>query len=152
MGNTICGRCITMTDQDHPHIHGEYVWLRLAYVISGGSPPHTWGIPGVSLFKLVTNRITPTYMGNTNDELANARGLEDHPHIHGEYERRYIACHVRVGSPPHTWGILVVPSFSTALKRITPTYMGNTASCFVGRSWRKDHPHIHGEYSRIVFK
>ena len=48
-----------------PHIHGEHL-IGLS-VLGGyvGSPPHTWGTLLQAYEEHVTERITPTYMGNT---------------------------------------------------------------------------------------
>ena len=73
---------------------------------------------------------------------------EDHPHIHGEYE--YVAggySYIQ-GSPPHTWGILEITAPFISTIRITPTYMGNTIDTNQTKGDDRDHPHIHGEYTK----
>ena len=111
-----------------------------------GSPPHTWGILVFVRVGPTPPRITPTYMGNTNPGIDSKNRLEDHPHIHGEYVSYRYHNRLRVGSPPHTWGIrkLGIPRLQMA--RITPTYMGNTFPEKCTQKESKDHPHIHGEY------
>ena len=54
------------------------------------------------------------------------------------------------GSPPHTWGILSAYVQILAIRRITPTYMGNTVVSGVVKVANKDHPHIHGEYTTNI--
>ena len=126
MGNTAVFLCNEKCNEDHPHIHGEYLSLPSSIPPISGSPPHTWGIRGNGAYTLDLGRITPTYMGNTPTLLSNGTHPGDHPHIHGEYE---LTCCLQTwisGSPPHTWGIPVEPPFGVYVLRITPTYMGNT--------------------------
>ena len=85
-------------------------------------------------------------MGNTLILLGVIKYDEDHPHIHGEYSLVTVSFVRLVGSPPHTWGILLSPIVSKYKIRITPTYMGNTNANDLLRCDSEDHPHIHGEY------
>ncbi len=75
--------------------------------------------------------------------------LVDHPHIHGEYRLSKLKSKHRLGSPPHTWGILDHHNPDNQEVRITPTYMGNTNLKDLDEVEGKDHPHIHGEYSGL---
>ena len=54
--------------EDHPHLRGEYISISLLSASVKGSPPPTWGIHFLlfGLFHLL--RITPTYVGNTQEE------------------------------------------------------------------------------------
>ena len=106
MGNTAIYYTFVSSNQDHPHIHGEYILSPAGTIEQQGSPPHTWGIQIVASVVAWQVRITPTYMGNTQ--------------VVG---RNVIA---QLGSPPHTWGILGIHLIDCLLDRITPTYMGNT--------------------------
>ena len=137
-----------LTPEDHPHIHGEYLSLVRFQTPVLGSPPHTWGIPGSPYARCPAIGITPTYMGNTWVYTNFYPMIEDHPHIHGEYSLVILSPNNLIGSPPHTWGIPVCVILVLALLRITPTYMGNTVYRENGKYWARDHPHIHGEYSR----
>ena len=65
-------------------------------------------------------------MGNTVVQTDLGLGIEDHPHIHGEYPMDDLGKMLEVGSPPHTWGIPALCTQRISLARITPTYMGNT--------------------------
>src|SRR5699024_12049331 len=53
-----------------------------------------------------------------------------------------------MGSPPHTWRILIAFSVVPADLRITSTYVENTASLYQIQSPKRDHLHIRGEYPR----
>ena len=87
-------------------------------------------------------------MGNTQPVAQKILNLKDHPHIHGEHERRGVSNKQKLGSPPphihgehsiekqyntyiagsppHTWGTLEAAAAKTGWSGITPTYMGNT--------------------------
>ena len=69
MGNTALLKPQQIFFVDHPHIHGEHFFLTSSLLLFIGSPPHTWGTPTRSLGTLDRSRITPTYMGNTDEEL-----------------------------------------------------------------------------------
>ena len=126
MGNTLFFYRYVSAVMDHPHIHEEY--------------------SGITEEESQIKRITPTYMGNTNWSKIADQLLEDHPHIHGEYKNVVLCLTVVLGSPPHTWGILIAFNDFIALIRITPTYMGNTKCSQRAKKQFRDHPHIHGEY------
>ena len=106
MGNTTPPLTATPQFQDHPHIHGEYLTIYQQITNRLGSPPHTWGIRQKHCSCKSKSGITPTYMGNTRSFAQCLAAFQDHPHIHGEYNR----CPLR----------------QLMVSRITPTYMGNT--------------------------
>ena len=88
-------------------------------------------------------------MGNTAVAATQPVLLRDHPHIHGEYFSVPTGRMSMLGSPPHTWGIHSGSPLTRLTIGITPTYMGNTISLIVLNCILEDHPHIHGEYSRL---
>ncbi|KRL04356.1 hypothetical protein FD46_GL001483 [Liquorilactobacillus oeni DSM 19972] len=147
MGNT--GKCdyCKSVKQDHPHIRGEYKEKIPDKMAIKGSPPHTWGIQGYIKRKTGIIRITPTYVGNTINEVTLTSSGKDHPHIRGEYQKALKESNATKGSPPHTWGILNLLDDPPFIFRITPTYVGNTIIRNVELYIRWDHPHIRGEYS-----
>ena len=108
MGNTTFLIFSSDTSKDHPHIHGEYLIRTLGFTRYLG--------------------ITPTYMGNTSENLTIGVLPWDHPHIHGEYVDPTVDGLQEAGSPPHTWGILIGARGSLNPDGITPTYMGNTTT------------------------
>ncbi len=120
--------------------------LILALATSAGSPPHTWGIRRHSTVGRPCWRITPTYMGNTLFFALLSDIHRDHPHIHGEYSTDLFNQRDILGSPPHTWGILIKRQIIRKAVWITPTYMGNTKWSVNMYETAADHPHIHGEY------
>ena len=94
MGNTLWTQLSMHYIKDHPHIHGEYRTYVGALMPALGSPPHTWGIPSPVRRTLSVSRITPTYMGNTEDDVIVEARAEDHPHIHGEYRKAQLELHL----------------------------------------------------------
>ena len=126
MGNTKSQNGILPFWLDHPHIHGEYCGGNHSPISPQGSPPHTWGIHNGLRESAKSNRITPTYMGNTSSAVLSAAIFKDHPHIHGEYLFGQRPKLTRLGSPPHTWGIQTESHRLANDQWITPTYMGNT--------------------------
>ena len=104
MGSTPkCWRKISPS-RDHPHIHGEHFFTGTNNVASQGSPPYTWGAPGISLDVRADHGITPIYMGSTNQTSNRDDGNQDHPHIHGEHADGVFTDKTTQGSPPYTWG------------------------------------------------
>ena len=93
---------------------------------SQGSPPYTWGAPGISLDVRADHGITPIYMGSTNQTSNRDDGNQDHPHIHGEHADGVFTDKTTQGSPPYTWGARVDRVNSVLIGGITPIYMGST--------------------------
>ena len=92
--------------------------------------------------------ITPTYMGNTFCTIFLGHHDRDHPHVHGEYNYTIKLPNGAQGSPPRTWGIPWIHFNRFEAVGITPTYMGNT-SLPLPPFWAcRDHPHVHGEYTK----
>ena len=109
------------------------------------SPPHTRGIQVVVASLWGQLGITPSYEGNTNNIVIDCFFIGDHPLIRGEY--RALPWHVpgRLGSPPHTRGILIALVVSVVVLRITPSYEGNTPALLFSACASQDHPLIRGE-------
>ena len=112
--------------QDHLHIRGEYYPNITMIIFDEGSPPHTWRILMKCSFKCGYWRITSTYVENTPScNTFNAR-QQDHLHIRGEYLLTNCQMMISIGSPPHTWRILVNVWVFGCPFRITSTYVENT--------------------------
>ena len=126
VGNTSRKNIYTKLLQDHPHMRGEYRTSCTGLATLQGSPPHAWGIPK-PLFRLSKRtRITPTCVRNTLVHHWDRPGWWDHPHMRGEYPSCLKFGYSFKGSPPHAWGIPPYRKQLEALKRITPTCVGNT--------------------------
>ena len=51
---------------DHPRIRGDYIQIKSFMLRRSGSPPHTRGLRGRSIWFRAETRITPAYAGITN--------------------------------------------------------------------------------------
>ena len=85
-------------------------------------------------------------MENTDTLFALKCQGEDHLHIRGEYELRQSRLILTIGSPPHTWRILLAMGYWIDEIRITSTYVENTVWQFGIDGYYWDHLHIRGEY------
>ena len=91
--------------EDHLHIRGEYFLALQDKSFLSGSPPHTWRIPKSWAGKVITGRITSTYVENTEHLKDVPSERQDHLHIRGEYLAALYSSVFGSGSPPHTWRI-----------------------------------------------
>ena len=71
-----------------------------------GSPPRMWGTPNSGHDVKLSNRFTPTHVGNTMSPAWAAASMAVHPHACGEH---YLAAVIEDGD-----------------YRFTPTHVGNT--------------------------
>ena len=128
MENTSLNVLCKLEIWDHLHIRGEYSSSALSCFSLIGSPPHTWRIQ-VDVVRLnLMNRITSTYVENTNTTSIQPIGNQDHLHIRGEYLMLRGMPMVRLGSPPHTWRIHISLVDLKISSGITSTYVENTLS------------------------
>ena len=103
--NTTTHNTFKVLCKDHLHIRGEYLIMVLVTLKVLGSPPHTWRIQGTSAGTGLRQRITSTYVENTEQFLRRRALSRDHLHIRGEYCLRWAIGLMKLGSPPHTWRI-----------------------------------------------
>ena len=89
--------------------------------------------------------ITPAYAGKR--ETAQIRGMmyEDHPRIRGEKRVPSRILSISAGSPPHTRGKGISPTFWSDPKGITPAYAGKRPVKRPAHGLQPDHPRIRGE-------
>ncbi len=131
----------------HPHARGEYWGLRHGGRRDVGPPPRTWGIPCLRHTSGISNRSTPTHVGNTIVVAGGSSKITVHPHARGEYWTWTFSAIRWPGPPPRTWGILTATSFRFRLLRSTPTHVGNTSRrCYKWMDYSV-HPHARGEYA-----
>jgi len=90
----------------HPHVHGERQDTHIAYRLSSGSSPRTWGTLRASSPERESNRFIPTYMGNAVVRHHEPRQPVVHPHVHGERLALLVVVLRSDGSSPRTWGTL----------------------------------------------
>ena len=125
-GNTLKHLTGVFSQGVHPRIRGEYFRLCVVIRVDTGSPPHTRGIPWIIFKAPAAVRFTPAYAGNTLGALGEAALVKVHPRIRGEYSKTSLICHVKLGSPPHTRGILIALHACLGFPGFTPAYAGNT--------------------------
>ena len=65
-------------------------------------------------------------MGSTSDLIFGPIVPKDHPHIHGEHHESGGILITKPGSPPYTWGALIIKCPVVLSTGITPIYMGST--------------------------
>ncbi len=148
VGNTPSLRAAVRRPSVHPHACGEYKISGMYPALPGGSPPRLWGIQAGHGWLFVTDRFTPTPVGNTAPPGPAHRQRSVHPHACGEYHPAPPARHGPAGSPPRLWGIRVPLCCRRSRLRFTPTPVGNTAHTSCAGPPRTVHPHACGEYAR----
>ncbi|AGL89215.1 hypothetical protein LBFF_1322 [Limosilactobacillus fermentum F-6] len=148
MGSTFLHLQELLSIRDHPHIHGEHLFLVFGDCAPSGSPPYTWGALELDGPFIGLVGITPIYMGSTPGTTVGVSGLWDHPHIHGEHSVLTGYYTSAQGSPPYTWGARKMKITINANQGITPIYMGSTWCHLQCYPQKRDHPHIHGEHRR----
>ena len=126
MGSTRTSWLKAVVVRDHPHIHGEHYNRVSLYSAKSGSPPYTWGALHVCCAIPLTSRITPIYMGSTDNKCRKSHSSRDHPHIHGEHRTLNCSPAIILGSPPYTWGAPYRNPPNRSSGGITPIYMGST--------------------------
>ena len=99
--------------------------------------------------RLMIDRITPAYAGNTYKFFHQITSVQDHPRLCGEYSLdNFHISHIS-GSPPPMRGIPCFLDPITKILRITPAYAGNTYGDNELISSMEDHPRLCGEYQGV---
>ncbi len=106
-----------------------------------------WGILRDAFICGKSNRITPTYVGNTPESYREQLKEQDHPHVCGEHGRTEAIKPTLSGSPPRMWGTQDLIKKYNLQAGITPTYVGNTETSKRRSAGHKDHPHVCGEHT-----
>ena len=65
VGNTSWPPVLLPVSSVHPHMRGEYEIESEEFATTAGSPPHAWGIRQAPHRDAITQRFTPTCVGNT---------------------------------------------------------------------------------------
>ncbi len=126
MGSTNLGEIGQNVLENHPHIHGEYVFLFPITSKIGESSPYTWGVHHQVNIVIHSIGIIPIYMGSTIRNAILPVHHQNHPHIHGEYNKMYGKDVRKSESSPYTWGVRVLRILKNNVMRIIPIYMGST--------------------------
>ena len=146
VGNTGSGPGQVPSGSVHPHGRGEYSAYAIKSAARFGSPPRAWGIHNKMRGNCLSERFTPTGVGNTLLWTPFATPRTVHPHGRGEYlHYASVQAHFN-GSPPRAWGILAVALGVSLSVRFTPTGVGNTLEGPDPQKSGTVHPHGRGEY------
>ena len=118
----------------HPHTRGEY---RKLHDIPGGgrrfTPTRVGNTPGRPARLLRRTRFTPTRVGNTpHSHRGRQRRQRFTPTRVGNTSHRGFSMPCPAGSPPHAWGIRLLPKGKGGGKRVTPPRGGDTGG---GGGW-----------------
>ena len=126
-------------------MRGEDNFLRWAYRLCRGSPPHARGRLTLGDKTKVVERITPACAGKTISTACGEIILRDHPRMRGEDGGH--AGHGRgiLGSPPHARGRQTGEVTIEPRTGITPACAGKTSHEFGSRRPWRDHPRMRGE-------
>ena len=68
-GNTDASSAVVLRVEAHPRIRGEYRSTFFEMSMVAGSPPHSRGIPPRRALRMLRERLTPAFAGNTFSEL-----------------------------------------------------------------------------------
>ena len=124
--------------------------MRVSTSSRNGSSPRVWGILIVGVLVLLRERFIPTCVGNTTTLHPRRHSASVHPHVCGEYTPNNPFGWRIAGSSPRVWGILQVFHLPIDKFRFIPTCVGNTCYSPRCRSSHPVHPHVCGEYCRVL--
>ena len=134
---------------DHPRTRGVYGAAAGFRPGSGGSSPHTRGLPLLLHHVNRNRRIIPAHAGFTLVQEGDLLVGRDHPRTRGVYIPR-ASVHARgVGSSPHTRGLHANYCRESSTDRIIPAHAGFTGAFCLRFRGRGDHPRTRGVYPRF---
>ena len=113
-------------EQDHPRACGENLFIFLAALGNGGSPPRMRGKLPIAFAAPPSPRITPAHAGKTACTVPASTNFSDHPRACGENANSTLGKRTSRGSPPRMRGKRLAGFFDDADKRITPAHAGKT--------------------------
>ena len=135
---------------DHPRTRGVYNVISNGKLSISGSSPHTRGLRSHGPQMTNIGRIIPAHAGFTTHAASQSEKSEDHPRTRGVYNLTSPVYHRRLGSSPHTRGLLGWLSVRRVRCRIIPAHAGFTTQNPSNPLPRKDHPRTRGVYA-IMF-
>ena len=145
MGKTLWLVKSTGRHADHPHAGGENEEKPAPVGRDYGSSPRRWGKRHQADPVRGSERIIPTQVGKTLQELHRNDGGTDHPHAGGENWTKLSGVPGSVGSSPRRWGKRTTDTTQPPSSRIIPTQVGKTSRAQCGQINTADHPHAGGE-------
>ena len=134
----------------HPHVRGEYRPQPGTGTEKRGSSPRAWGIPAGGISCCSRWRFIPTCVGNTWRFRQAILPPSVHPHVRGEYTTPCSQPCSKAGSSPRAWGIRQTMPAQGQCPRFIPTCVGNTGKDDGTGKKKPVHPHVRGEYGRMV--
>ena len=105
VGSTLIIYDLSILNWDHPHVCGKYYLNKCLVSVRIGSPPRMWEVRCMCNKKWPKARITPTYVGSTQDFLFPQTHPQDHPHVCGKYFSSKLYYCWYLGSPPRMWEV-----------------------------------------------
>ena len=127
-GNTPAGVPGGGACQAHPHVCGEHVNPRADPRERAGSSPRMRGTPASAMPPMTASRLIPTYAGNTLERSRRTAPKPAHPHVCGEHRSIVGSLSMWNGSSPRMRGTHAHGHRIIFLRRLIPTYAGNTAN------------------------
>ena len=131
---------------DHPRTRGVYDVLAEVLVPSGGSSPHTRGLPGGPGGLGGGVGIIPAHAGFTTRRGRGPARSRDHPRTRGVYVDEVRDRDGSEGSSPHTRGLRVEVAGGGGELGIIPAHAGFTGRQRGPRARVRDHPRTRGVY------
>ena len=125
-GKRDSGVCLNLCYEDHPRTCGEKPTARFIQTVQLGSPPHMRGKEFLNLMLLDFDRITPAHAGKRDSGVCLNLCYEDHPRTCGEKHQSSFKLFLRLGSPPHMRGKVMMNVMKRAWERITPAHAGKS--------------------------
>ena len=135
---------------DHPRTRGVYPTTWLPARMSGGSSPHTRGLPPTRPPRVGGTRIIPAHAGFTGRTARRSRRAGDHPRTRGVYQHSSATPSPRPGSSPHTRGLRLRYGYAVNTPRIIPAHAGFTTRILSEMCMNRDHPRTRGVYWHAV--
>src|SRR5918911_237205 len=133
----------------HPHVRGDDPFFHISALEYFGSPPRTWGRCLLPAQNQCATRFTPTYVGTITTRFHERSCASVHPHVRGDDDTSAIESLGKSGSPPRTWGRLVLRPAANRMVRFTPTYVGTMPTKEKEFFRPTVHPHVRGDDVRI---
>ena len=108
-----------------------------------------WGQGLIAAQILERNRIIPTRVGTSEEELERWERHGDHPHACGDKHMpaRFPRCFV--GSSPRVWGQARTQKNVKSAVGIIPTRVGTSSAVYRKVNSHRDHPHACGDKKRL---
>ncbi len=111
----------------------------------GGSSPRVWGQVIKQRAIREFQRIIPTRMGTSVNQVSAYDSNEDHPHAYGDKSKKSGRAEGFTGSSPRVWGQDLLLCVILCFRGIIPTRMGTRAGALRLLTVSQDHPHAYGD-------